>query len=81
MPGAFGFGFGDPAGDAGRVCAGVQGGPVLGELAVAVGDLGVDPGVPWVGLVLDGGGGEFVYGAAKVTGPELAGQPAVQRPE
>jgi Bacteriocin-protection, YdeI or OmpD-Associated len=48
VPGAFGFGFGDPAGDGGGVCPGVQGGPVLGELAVTFGDLGLD-------LVLSGG--------------------------
>ena len=73
MPGAFGLGLGDPSGDRGRVRPGVQGGPVLGELAVTVGDLGVGLGVAGVDLVYDGRGGEFVYGAAEVMWLELAG--------
>ena len=42
--GASGFGLGDRLGDSGRVGADVQGSAVLGELAVAVIELGLDLG-------------------------------------
>ena len=78
--GALGFGFGDPAGDDGGVCPGVQGGPVLDQLAVTFGDLGAD-------LVLLGGhlgraggrGDEFVNGGRQVACFELAREPGIER--
>ncbi|MDT3443031.1 MULTISPECIES: hypothetical protein [unclassified Pseudofrankia] len=77
--GAFGLDLGDPAGDDGRVCAGLEGSAVASELAVAGHD----------GLLQRIRGGRVVglrlfqrgEGGLHVVGVEGGGEPAIERGE
>lgn len=80
VPGAFGLGLSDPADEGCGLSSGVESGPVSGQLAVAVNDLGGYLAVD--GLRFDAVGAgcyEFVDRGGQVGRPKLAARPSVER--